>query len=295
MTGSILSFRFFLYLLYATVLTVVLLYVRFPTEKVRIYCEHRLEQVLGIERTSIAEINYHFPATVEFRKVKIGSLPADGKSNEIVIDRLRLLPTSEGFLTSWALDGKLYTGLFKAILEIQLAEKIFHLKDIKLEELDIAAVTSGMPVIQREVTGGLSVSGEYKAKFDQPLTGIGSGSLHLNAGTLHLVRQILSMDTIDFEEINILWKYGESVFQIAEGKMIGPQLNADFSGTLKPPFLPPVGGLNVNGLLVPSESFLKDKPQIDRLVKRLMKQYKKPAVSFRVGGTLNKPIFRLSV
>ncbi len=295
MIGSIMSFRFFLYLLYAAVLTIVLLYVRFPAEKVRIFCENNLQQVLGNERASIAEINYHFPATVEFRKVKASSQSTDGKSNEIVIDRLRFFPTLGGFLTSWQVDGELCAGLFKAILEIQLEEKIFKLKDIELEEADIAAVAAGMSAIQREVAGVFSISGEYKAGFDQPLTGLGNGSMHLTAGTLHLVRQILTMDVIDFEEINILWKYGESVFQIEEGKMIGPQLDADFSGILKPPFLPPMGRLNVNGLLVPRESFLKDKPQIERLVQRLMKQYKKPAVPFRVGGTLNKPIFRLSV
>jgi len=295
MAGSVLSFRYFLYLVYAVVLTAVLLYVRFPTEKVRIYCEHRLEAILGKGRASIAKIVYHFPATVEFRTLKIGDQSADGESNEILIDRLRLFPTSGGFLTSWAMDGELYAGLFKAILEIQMEEKIFQLRDIKLEKADIAAAATDMPVIQREVTGSFTVSGEYKAKFDQPLTGLGSGSLHLRAGTLHLVRQILTLDAIDFEEIDILWKYGETVFQITEGKMIGQQLDADFSGTLQPPFLPPVGGLNVSGLLVPKEGFLEDKPQIERLVQRLMKQYKKSAVPFRVGGTLNKPIFRLSV
>lgn len=295
MAGSILSFRFFLYLVYAVVLTAVLLYVRFPTEKVRTYCEHRLEAVLGEGRASIEKIVYHFPVTVEFRKLKIGDQAADGESNEIVIDRLRLFPTSDGFLTSWVMDGELYAGLFRAILEIQMEEKIFQLRDIKLEKADIAAVTADMPVIQREVSGRLTVSGEYKAKFDQPLTGLGSGNLHFSAGTLHLVRQILTLDAIDFEEIDILWKYGETVLQITEGKMIGQQLDADFSGTLQPPFLPPVGGLNVSGLLVPKERFLEDKPQIERLVQRLMKQYKKSAVPFRVGGTLNKPIFRLSV
>ncbi len=295
MTGSILSFRFFLYLIYGAVLTAVLLYVRFPTEKVRTYCEHRIEDVLREGRASIVKIVYHFPATVEFRKVKIGSQAADGKRNEIIIDRLRLFPTPKGFLTSWAVDGELYTGMFKAKLEIQLEERIFQLKDIALEKADIAAVTADMSAIQREVTGSLTVSGEYKAKFDQPLTGFGSGSLHLSAGSLHLVRQILTLDVIDFDAINVLWKYGESVVQITEGKMIGRQLDADFSGTLKPPFLPLEGDVNVSGLLVPGERFLKDRPQIERLVQRLMKQYKKPAVPFRVGGTFDKPLFRLSV
>lgn len=295
MAGSIFSFRSFLYLVYAIVLTTVLLYVRFPGEKMRVYCEHRLDQVIGSGRTSIAKIDYHFPATVEFRKVKIGGEPSGGANNEIVMDRLRLFPASEGFLTSWLVDGDLYSGFLKATLDIQLKENFFQLKDIRLEKTDLAAITAGMPAIQREITGELALTGKYKAKFNQPLTGVGDGIMHLTAGSMQLIRQILTLDVIDFDEINIPWKYADSVLNITDGRMIGQQLDADFSGTLHPPLLPPVGALKVSGLIVPGEQFLKDKPQIERLVQRLMKQYKTPAVPFKLGGMLDKPTFRLSV
>jgi len=295
MAGRLVSFRFFLYLLYGVVLTAVLLYVRFPGEKMRVYCEHRIDDVMGNGRTSIGKISYYFPATVEFNRVKISGQPVKGKNNEIVVDRLRLSPISDGSLKSWEVDGELYSGIFKATLKIQMEEKFFQLKDISLEKVDIAAVTASIPAIQREITGNVTVSGEYKAKFDQPLAGGGSGNFHLGEGAVQLVRPILTLDVIDFEEINIPWKYADSTFQITEGKLLGMQLDADFSGTLKPPFLPPAGDLNISGLLIPGEQFLKDKPQIGRLVQRLMKQYKTSAVPFRMGGTLNKPSFRLSV
>jgi type II secretion system protein N len=295
MVNAIFSFRSFLYLVYAIILTAVLLYVRFPGEKMRVYCERRLDHVIGSGRSSIAKIDYHFPATVEFRKVKISGESAGGANNEITLDWLRFFPGSGGFLTSWLVDGELSSGFFEAALDIQLKEKIFQLKDIRLEKIDLAAITVGMPAIQREITGELTLSGKYKAKFDQPLTGVGDGTLHLTAGTMQLIRQVLTLDVIDFEEINIPWKYADSVLNITDGKMIGQQLDADFSGTLHPPLVPPVGSLKISGLLVPGEQFLKDKPQIERLVQRLMKQYKTPAVPFKLGGTLNKPTFRLSV
>lgn len=295
MAAPILSFRFFLYLVYAIVLTGVLLYVRFPAEKVKMYCEHRLERVIANGKASITKIDYHFPATVEFRKVKIAVQSANGKSNEIVAERLRLFPKPDGLLTSWGVVGELYSGVFEARLEIDLGENIFGLKDIRLEKADIAAVAAGMSAIQREIRGDLTVTGEYKAKFNQPLAGRGKGSLHLGHGTVQLVRPILTLDLIDFEEINMGWEYGDNTFRIIEGKMTGQQLDADFSGTLESPFFPPLGGLDLGGLLIPREEFLEDKPQIERLVQRLMKQYKEPAVPFRVGGTLNNPTFRLSV
>lgn len=293
MTGSIFSFRFLSYLVYAVVLTAVLLYVRFPAEKFRIYCEQRLEQVLGNGKCAIARIGYNFPASVEFRKVKIGQ-SNDGKGNKIVLDWLKLSPGSEGFLTSWMVTGGLYAGSLKADLEVQVKEKAFQLKSISLEKADIAAIIADMPSLQREIVGELSISGEYKGKISQPMSGFGSGNLHLSRGNIQLVRKILTLDSIDFEELNMVWKYGDSIFTISEGKMDGQQLNADFAGTIQSPFLPPEGVLNVSGFLVAEKQFLKDKPQIERLMQRLVRQYKKSAVPFRLGGTLDKPTFRLS-
>lgn len=294
MVSSIFSVRSLVYLLYAVVLTAVLLYVRFPTEKFRAYCEHRLEQVFANGRCTIVEIAYRFPAAVEFRKVTIGQQENDS-SGGFMFDRVKLSPASQGFLKSWQVDGELYAGLLRATLTVQLKEKMFQLKDINIEKIDFAAITSSMPLLKREITGEFTFSGEYKANFDQPLAGLGNGNLRLSGGSIDLVQPILTMDTIDFQEVKSLWRYGDSVFSFTEGKMVGQQLDAEFNGTVKTPFLPPVGGLKISGSLVPGEQFLKDKPQVDRLVQRLMRQYKKSAVPFRLGGTLDKPTFRLSM
>ncbi len=294
MTGSIFSFRSLVYLMYAVVLTVVLLYVRFPTEKFKTYCEYRLEQVLGNGRCTIAEIGYYFPAAIELRKVKMGQ-PAGDINSGVLLDRLKFSPALKGFFTSWVVDGELYEGAFQAILAVQFKEKIFQLKAIKLEDADISTLTKSIPSFGREITGLLTFSGEYRAKFDQPKNGLGSGSVYFSAGSVPLVRQILTLDSIDFEEVKAIWKYDDNKLILTEGTLRGQQLDADFAGTVETPFLPPEGGLSINGSLLPQEKFLQDKPQIERLVQRLMKQYKKSAVPFRVGGTLNKPTFRLSM
>jgi hypothetical protein len=206
-----------------------------------------------------------------------------------------LSPASQGFLKFWQIDGELYAGLLRATLAVQLKDKIFQLKDISIEKTDLAAISLSMPSLKRKITGEFTFSGNYRANFDQPLAGLGNGNLRLSGGSIDLVQHILTLDSIDFKEINSLWKYGDSVFSLAEGKMVGKQLDAEFNGTIKAPFLPPVGGLNISGFLVPGEKFLKDKPQIDRLVQRLMRQYKKSAVPFKLGGTLDNPTFRLSM
>jgi len=292
MKGSLFSFRFLSYLIYAVVLTTVLLYVRFPADKFRIYCEQRFEQLVGIKGCTIAGIDYLFPLSVEFKKVRIGQ-SAGRKSDRIVFDRLRVSPASDGFLTSWTLVGEMYGGSFTALLELKMKEKVFYLHAIELENAALSAMIAEMPSFEREISGKFTISGDYSAEFDHPVNGTGNGKLHLGKGNIQLVREILTLEVIDFEELNVLWKYRDGLVTLAGGKMVGPLLNADFTGTLHPPFLPPGGHLNITGFLAAKKQFLRDRPQIERLMQRLAGKYK-GSVPFRLNGTMDKPTFRLS-
>jgi len=291
---SLFSFRSLLYLLYALVLTAILLYVRFPTEKFKTFCERRLEQAMGKRRCTIGEIVYHFPAAIEFRKVKI-SASSEEKNSGFLVDRLMLSPSSEGIFTSWQLNGELYEGLIKAVLVLQIKEKVFQLRDVRIKGVNVAAIIKSVPSLKREITGELTASGEYKAEFEQPMDGLGHGKLGLSGGNVQLVQQILTLNSIGYKEVNVLWKYGKSILHLTGGKMAGLQLDADFAGTVQAPFLSSKSSLNISGFFVPKEQFFKDKPQVEKLVQRLMQRYKKSAVPFRVGGTMKKPTFRLSM
>jgi len=292
MKSFLFSFRFLSYLVYAVALTAVLLYVRFPAEKFRAYCEQRLDRIVGTTGCTISRIDYFFPASVEFKKVRIGQ-SAGRKSDKIVFDRLRVSPEPGGFFSSWKMVGEMYGGSFHASLELKMRDRVFRLYSIKLENAALSAVIDEMPSFEREIVGRMTLSGDYSAEFDKPMDGNGKGELHLGKGHIQLVREILTLEVIDFEKLNLLWKYKDSRVALADGKMVGPQLDADFTGTLQPPFLPPEGRLSITGFLVARKQFLKDKPQIERLMRRLTKKYKGSA-PFRLNGTMDKPTFRLS-
>ena len=292
MKGSFFSFRFLSYLVYAVVLTGILLYVRFPADKFRAYCEQRLEHLAGSRECTIAEIHYLFPAAVEFEKIRIGQ-SEERKSDRIVFDKLKVSPDFSRFLSLWKMTGEMYGGSFSALLELKMKERVLYLNSIRFENGALSAMVAEMPSFQREISGKMTVSGEYTAEFDRPLKGTGNGRLHLGKGNMQLIREVLTLDVIDFDELNVLWKYGDSQIILAGGKMAGPLLNADFTGTLQPPFLPPEGRLNITGFLVAKKPFLKDRPQIERLMQRLARKYE-GSVPFRLNGTMDKPIFRLS-
>ena len=294
MFNALFSFRSFLYLLYAVALTALLLYVRFPTEKFKSYCEYRVEQVVKNGKCSIAKIGYHFPASIELSKVRI-TKTVDDKQSSILFDRLKISTGVKDFRPFWNIDGDFYGGMFQAEANVDFKKKSLYLGNIVIENVDLAAVTANIASFDREISSTVSFTGEYKTTFSKLLAGNGSGNLRFIDGTVGLVQKILMLDSIEFEEIDILCKYENKTFQITDGKMLGFQLDADFAGALQGPLLPPKGALDITGFLVPNEAYLTEQPQVARIVDRLMKRYKKSAVPFRVGGTLNKPTFRLSL
>ncbi len=291
MPKALFSWRSFLYLLYALVLTVTLLYVRFPREKFRSFCEYRFEQFLGDTQCRISKINYIFPLTVVFENVKIGA-PGAGQ-DRVRVDRLQLSPRLKTLFTSWSVACELYSGTLEAIVTVPTGDDFFYVKEILGKGLDAAKVMSDLPSLAREVTGVLTFAGEYKAEFRHPLAGFGSGRVRVVNGILHLQDTVLTLDAVDFQTIRIDGEYGDNALRLLDGNMEGKQFDAKFTGILQSPFPVTDGRLDVTGSLVPKEKFVRDSPKVRKLLRRLRQNTGESTVSFKLGGTLYKPTLRL--
>ena len=291
MPKTLFSWRSFLYLLYALVLTITLLYVRFPKEKFRSFCEYRFEQFLGDTQCRISKVNYMFPLTVVFENVKIGS-PGAGQ-DRVQMDRLQLSPRLKSLFTSWTIVGELYSGTLDAIVTVPSDDDFFYVKKIHGKGLDVSKVLSDLPSLAREITGVLTFTGEYKAEFRHPLAGFGSGRVRVDNGTLHLQETVLTVDAVDFQLIRIDWEYGDNTLRLLDGNMEGKQFDAEFTGILQSPFPVTDGRLDVTGSLAPREKFVRESPKVRTLLRRLRQNTGEPTVSFKLGGTLYKPTLRL--
>lgn len=315
--------RFFFYLLYGLVLMSVLLYIRFPADSLKTYCEHRLEQFTGVEKCSIGRIIYHFPFAVELKRIRF--FAGSGERNRITIDDLQLFPVKKKFFGQWRLEGSCYGGSLSGLLEVKLKRKVYSLQDFRLENIDLSPLSKSIPALGRKLKGRLDFTGDYKARFDKPawpasmahlqranenstaagqpstvrssdrlLAGTGQGNLVLKQGRIQLSRSVLTLEEIDFNEINIRLQLQDQLLLIREGRMDGKDVDARLAGTIQGPFFPPHGSLQISGLLFPREKFLAGRPAIARFFGRLKQSSRKPALRFRIGGTLTKPTFRLS-
>lgn len=283
--------RLFFYLIYGVLLILVLLYIRFPTEKFKTFWEKQVEQTFGNATCSIEKIHYAFPVFIVFEKIKISKTAAE-QQTVVVVDQLKVRPGIK-FWHTYALQGELYTGTVRAKLNLDRKERSYKLTDIVLHDLQLSEIIKDQGIVDRKITGRLSGSGRYQAQWNVPGSGEGKVRIAVSPGNMELLHPVLSLSTLDFEHINFDVSIGEQL-AIEQGKLKGKDISADFEGTVNVvnSFLD--SRVRLSGLLEPRREFLQTHPVEAKMVKQYAKRYKQSALPFKMGGTLSNPTFRFS-
>ncbi len=295
MVRAIFSFRTFIYLLYAVVLTAVLLYIRFPTEKFKLYCEKRIEHLLPPDSVCrIDRINYHFPMAVIVTNLQITEV-VEGTHSHLLVSRLVVSPDLSNFLRAFALSGELYKGSFALKLTLDVPAKSFQLSDVHLKGFDMEKWADDFSLLDRKVSGIVGFTGNYQGKYPSPLDGVGKGKLVITDGNMELLQPVLSLSTFEFERIVVEMAHEKGVLGLTGGEVLGKEITADFNGEMKTT-LPLVNStILLSGHLTPKEGFLAAHPAEQYVVEQLLRRYKTPVLPFKVGGSVKRPTFRFSM
>ncbi len=290
---SIFSWRTVVYLAYALILIGLLLYVRFPAQKFKQFCENRLELIFPGSVCTIGRISYRFPLNFNFLGVNLSSTGAAERLG-FFIDSLSVTPDLAKLGANISLAATAYGGALTARVEVDFAAKKIELNDVQITALDVAALQKGLTVVDRKLTGTIGFTGNYQAAFDNLTGGTGQGRVVADAGSVALLQPVLSLQQIDFYQMVCNLRYENRKLSVFEGRLTGKDLNADFAGSLR--FLSSffASELQIGGRLVPQADFLETHPQEQKMVLGVMKRYNMTALPFKVGGTLGSPTFRFS-
>jgi len=300
MLRAFLTPRALFYLAYAAILTAVLVYVRFPVEKFKNYCEKHIEYLIPGSVCTIDQIVFRFPLLVRFENIKISKMGVGkskmgaGKSSELVVNRLEVSPVFKELWKTFNLEGELFSGVFSTQLHHNKKAKSFQFDNIDIKNIDAALVAKSIGDLNRNVTGTIDFSGDYQAKISQPFVGTGQATVQIISGSMDLLQPVLSLSTINFEQIVVDTTYDNSTISFGEGEIRGKELNGDFSGELQvaSPLLNST--ILFSGHLDPLDSFFKTHPLERKAVQQLLDHYKAKVLPFNVGGSLNRPTFRFS-
>lgn len=282
-----------MYVAYAVMLTVVLLYVRFPGEKFKDYCEKRIERLLPDSACTIEEIAYRFPSSAVFANIHI-TRAIDGQDNDMVVEFLSITPESLQFWRVFKVHGEMYSGLFTASLDVDSKTQQFHLTDIHVKGLEVGKLTESIGLADRKISGIFAFKGDYQAASNHPSDGVGTGDVEVVSGSIGLLQPILALSSIEFEKLTVGVSQQNGVIHFVDGALLGKEISADFAGDIRltSPLLQ--SSILLNGHLAPDEVFLRDHPREQQFVQRLLLRYKATVLPFKVGGTVQRPLFRFS-
>ncbi len=289
----IFSWRTVVYLIYALLLTGLLLYVRFPSQTFKQFCENGLERIFPESVCTIERVNYRFPLTIRFEAVNFRSTGFSGRPG-LFIDSLSVAPDlakPRGYIT---LAATAYGGSLFTRLEVNFTAKKIELHDVQITGIDVAALQKSFAVQDRKVSGTLGLTGRYQATFDHPAGGSGEGRIVADAGSVALLQPVLSLQQIDFYQAVGTLRYENKKLSVSEGKLKGKDLTADFAGNLQVASSFLASEVQIGGRLVPQAAFLETHPQEQKMVQGVMKRFNMSALPFKVGGTLSSPTFRFS-
>ncbi len=293
MIRSVFSLRSFVYLLYAVLLTAVLLYVRFPSAKFKAYYANKIEHLLPGSTCTISSTTYHFPISAAFETIKINRT-IDGRDSEMTIDRVVVTPEPLQFWKAFKISGRMYSGIFRATLNLDKKAQTFQLSDIHLEGLEAGKLVESIGLTDRKISGTFEFSGEYKALSNSPEDGVGKGDIQIIAGSIGLMQPILSLSAIEFKRFAVHLSQQNKRINLVDGELLGKEIAADFAGEMRlaSPLLD--SSMQLNGHMEPDQDFLRAHPKENQFVQHLLQRYKVTVLPFKIGGTVKNPLFRFS-
>ncbi len=294
MVRAIFSLRTFFYCIYAVILTAILLYIRFPTEKFKAYCERRLEYFVTGSVCTIDRIAYAFPLSIVFFNLQ-SSVTVDEKDSKLLVNRLVVTPDVKKPLRTFDISGEIYGGRFGLTLDVEAEAESFRLAEVEINGFDIEAWANDYLLLDRKVSGVAEFSGSYQARYDSPLAGMGTGKLVVADGSMEFLQPVLSLSTFGFSRVNVDLTHENDTLRFIDGEVLGKEMSAEFTGEMRVTSPLPDSTLLMSGNLAPNEGFLLAHPEEKRIVDQLLLRYKSSVLPFKVGGSVKRPTFRFSM
>ncbi len=284
------SFLLFLFL-YALVLGSVLIYFRFPADKLVIYCERSFSRLMPGTEFSIDQIHYSFPFSLALDTLKANKKTND-KQELFTIDRVLISPVFSAPTSQFQIKLDAFSGVHGFSLILGPEEKEFTLKDIKLTHLDPARIPFLERATKRKITGSIDATGEYHAVWENDRYSTkGTGQLTLEKGTFDLLLPIFSLNSINLKKFSTDFTLANNTLRCSNGLFHGKELKGDFSGSILFNSALKDGRVSFSGELEPLPPLLKKSTHAKKMILLLKKQRKRGTVPFLLKGTVQKPRF----
>jgi len=277
-------------LLYGFVLTCVLLYVRFPADKVERYLTEKISALNRGAVVEFGECGYNFPVELQCDRFSVAL--RDTKEEIVAIQNMTVSPIASGLGFKYALAGEIAGGTYSSVAEISPLSKSVKLGDLELTNIDLSRLGFIQSTLQREIKGVL----DFRGSLAVSLVGAGlvaqEGKLTVREGHFGFRQQILLADRLQMRPLEVQLAYEKGVLQLRNGSVRGNQLDVDFAGEVKANGAMADWEIALKGGITPAKEYVAANPQVQRVVKRLQRQFTGNSLPYIVSGSLGVPRFR---
>ena len=285
------SFVFWLsLLLYGLVLTCVLLYFRFPADKVEGYLTEKVSSLSHGAAVNIGKCGYAFPAELRCDQLSIGE--REKKEEMVVLENMTISPVASGFGLKYTITGEISGGTFLTVAEFSPFKKTVKLSGLELTSMDLSRSEFVKKSLQRDIRGLLDFHGSMVVSLAEAGLVEQEGKLSVREGDFALRQQILLVERLQLAPMDVNFSYKKGVLQLRDGSLRGTQLIVDFAGELNTKDAMADWAMVLKGSITPAQEYVAANPQVQRVVKRLQRQFTGNSLPYVVSGSLGVPRFR---
>lgn len=289
------SKKYFGYAFYIILLTVGLLFYRFPSDAYRDYFQTITNNINPQFLLLIEKIHPSFPFGLNLLRPKL-SLRADPNIRVFIAENLFIRPDLRSFLKEESIyyfDCLAYDGDLKGNIRFtKTGTKTPFSTSIELENICIDDFSRLSDLIEGNIRGILGGSITYGGNYNFLIDGIGEANLRISDGHMEFLYPILSFKSIDFDEILIKMSLGNRAIDIASVELKGQVIHGALSGTVSLKKEVSQSRLNLKGTIMFLASLDERNKDAFETLGPFLKNLKRNRFSFIIQGTLTEPRLR---
>lgn len=284
------------YLLYTAFVLVVMLWILFPAEKVRVWVQARLNTVNPALQWEIKGLQTSWPLSLVASGIR---LVEDGGSTQplLQIDSIKLTP---GLSSLYRIAREIPVHYQIRMLEGNVRGTAAYSKENSqlrgsgnMLDLNLALLAEAWQKMGRVVTGKLSGRFSYEGQWEDFRQSNLQAELDIGEGSVSLQQPIFGLDDLAFNRMATSFTLQDSIITLERGEVESRMMAGEFSGTVSLADTLMTSEVKIDGSIEPRPELLGGLPN-KAMMTLIKNQLQDDRLSFAMTGTLLEPgiVFR---
>jgi len=284
--------RWIWYTIYCLLLTVALLYYRFPDEAFKEYFQGALNRITPSLRASFEGLSLSFPLSFKIFRAELSS----GEYNDKPVFKIDIIRLRPGFISFLKGDSEYffrcsaYGGTLKGRALFVKGEPGGSCSaSIALEDLFIDDNSPVPAVIRDRLWGTINGNITYNGDNISLVDGTGDAVLTLSAGAIKFSKPVFDLEAIDFNNFLLNLALKDQSLNILNVELKGEKMSGKVSGTVSLGKDLMESRLNLKGTIEAYADLFKSSSNARDTISFFKQGLKDGEIHFNIKGTIKDP------